>query len=334
VFIKNSKRASLRQSSTSSQKAKLVRILLKGSVQKLKTPIRITAFASVFAIVLAMAQNARANLVTDGTFTTITYSDQAAKPITGQLYGQFGSDSTSGEANGSTLTVGGWDTSGYNFVYTAATISAGTQANGATAQPLQAPGESNATSGVSNGYGNTFMWGKGTGATVASGNNGGTTTITAPPLGGNIVAADAIYQVGAITQTITGLTVGKLYVLTFYWAGAQQEGSTFTKATTENWTVSLGGTSKTTATVNNTAEGFTGWMEQTFYYTATSTSEVLSFTAGGGPACEPPFALLADVDLEVVPDVSNWMIFTGFGAVCIVFQMVRRRRRRAELATA
>jgi hypothetical protein len=295
----------------------------------LKPPFHIAAVSLVSAILLALTQNASANLVTDGQFTTISYSGSLT--ITGQLYGQFGSDTIANEATGSTLTVGGWDTSGYNFVYTTATISAGTQANGAPGQPYQAPGESNA----SNGYGNTFMWGKGTSTTVASGNNGGTATITAPPGGGNIVAADGIYQVGAITQTVGGLVAGKLYVLTFQWAGAQQEGATFNKATTENWTVSLGGgASQTTTTVHDTAKGFTGWMQQTFYFYADSTSDVLSFTAGGGPACEPPFALLADVDLESVPDASNWMIFTGFGAVCIGFEMMRRRRRRMQLSPA
>jgi hypothetical protein len=294
----------------------------------LKAPFRKTALL-VFAFVLA--QDASANLVTDGTFTTVTYS--GAKPLT-TIYGQFGSDSIAGEATGSTLTVGGWDTSGYNFVYTAATISAGTQANGAPAgQPNQAPGESNAA----NGYGNTFMWGKGTGGgsgNGTNGNNGGKDTITAPPGGGNIIAADAIYQVGAITQTITGLQVGHVYLLSFEWAGSQQQGTNYTAATTENWTVSLGAQSYTTSTVGNASESFTGWMGQNFYYTATATSEVLSFTAGGGPTCEPPFALLADVDLELLPDISNWMIFTGFGVACIIFQVIRRRRRRSELAPA
>jgi len=292
----------------------------------LKTPFRKTAFL-VFAFVLA--QNASANLVSDGTFTTISYS--GSKTITGQLYGQFGSDSTSGLATGATLTVGGWDTSGYNFVFTSGTISSGTQANGAPAQPFQAPGESNA----SNGYGNTFMWGKGTGGgsgNGTNGNNGGKDTITAPPGGGNIIAADGIYQVGAITQTINNLLVGHVYVLSFEWAGAQQQGTNYTSATTENWTASLGSQSYTTNTVDNASESFTGWMGQNFYFTASATSEVLSFTAAGGPSCEPPFSLLADVDLELLPDVSNWMIFTGFGAACIVFQIIRRRRRQSELA--
>ncbi len=291
-----------------------------GILLTLKSPSRIPA---ILAFALVLSQSASANLVTDGNFTTITYSDQTAKPITGQLYGQFGSD-TGGPASGATLTVGSWDTSGYNFVYTAATISAGNQANGAPGQPYEAPGEYNG----SNGYGTTFMWGKGTGTTLASGNNGGLTTITAPPGGGNIIAADGVYQVGAITQTINTLIVGKFYQLKFNWAGAQQQGTGFTNNTQEQWTVSLGSQTQSTAMVTNNGESFTGWMSATFSFTATATSEVLSFTAGNGPACEPPFALLANVDLELVPDVSNWMIFTGFGAACILFELVRRRRRR------
>jgi len=297
----------------------------------LKAPFRKIA---LFVLAIVLGQNAPANFVSDGTFTTITYSDNTAMPITGQLYGQFGSDTTSGLASGATLTVGSWDTSGYNFVFTAATISAGTQANGAPAQPYEAPGENG--SNAPNNYGGTFMWGAGTGTTVASGNNGGKETITAPPLGGNIIAADSIYQVGAITQTVTGLTAGATYVLKFYYAAAQQEGTGYTKATTQFWTVSLGtgnvaGNFKTTL-INLAPESFSGWNQATMYFTANNTSEVLSFLAGGGPACEPPFSLLADVDLEVVPDVSNWMIFAGFGTVCILFELIRRRRRQSELA--
>ena len=90
--------------------------------------------------------------------------------------------------------LSGWDTSGYNFVYTSGTISAGTSANGSAAQPFEAPGEFTVTNNVAaKGYGNTYMWGQG---------NGGPSTITTPPGGGNIVAGDGIYQVGAITQTI------------------------------------------------------------------------------------------------------------------------------------
>ena len=69
--------------------------------------------------------------------------------------------------------------------------------------------------------------------------NGGSGTLSASPDGGNFVAASADYEVGAISQTIAGLTVGDEYQLTFDYAGAQQHG--FDGATTTHWDASLGG---------------------------------------------------------------------------------------------
>jgi hypothetical protein len=64
------------------------------------------------------------------------------------------------------------------------------------------------------------------------------------------------------------------------------------------------------------------------YFYANSTTETLSFLAAGTPSGEPPFSLVADVDLEIVPDFSNWLLFTGFGTVCMFLEILRRRRRR------
>jgi hypothetical protein len=270
-----------------------------------------------FAFAFAFAQNVSANLVQDGTFTGVTYS--GALPLT-TVFGQFGADPGGSPASGSTLTVANWSTGGYNFVYAPNTIDTGTNANGANAgSPNEAPGQFNAP----NGYGNTYMAGI---------HNGGVNTITAPPTGGNIVAADGAYEIGAITQTITGLTVGQTYILKFYWGGAQQQ--SFTGATTESWTVTLGAQSFSTTPVSVPTNSFSGWMQQTFAYKATATSETLSFLAVGTPTGEPPFSLLADVDLEVIPDFSNWMVFAAFGVLCIIFEVMRRRRGQVEFAPA
>ena len=224
-------------------------------------------------------------------------------------YGQFGTGA------GSTLTVAGWTTSGYNFVYSPGTADAGTQANGANSATVkEAPGQYNAADG----YGNTYLWGPQNGAA-----NGMPAT---DPAGGNFIALDGTYEVGAVSQTINGLKIGEVYVLKFYWAGAQQQG--FTTNTTETVAVTLGGTTFNTGTATISGSGFSGWNQATFYYTATGTSEVLSFLATGTPDGQPPFTLLGGVDMEVVPDFSNWMVFAGFGAVCIVFETMRRRRRR------
>ncbi len=275
------------------------------------TQLRIAALLSLLA--LAFGPGARANLVTNGNFIQVKIGGSSSSTA----YGQFGSDPNGSPASGAQLTVTGWDTGGYNFVFTPGTIDGGTTGGPNTGVTTQTAGQ----------FTNTYMWGK---------NNGGTTVIPAAPTGGNIIAADGAYETGAITQTVTGLTVGKTYVLKFYWAGAQQQ--SFTGQTTESWTVSLG-TGKvagnfSTSTVTVPSMGFSGWQSATMYFYANSTSEVLSFLAVGTPSGEPPFSLLADVDLEIVPDFSNWMIFFGFGAVCILVEVIRRRHRQPVVGTA
>jgi hypothetical protein len=123
------------------------------------------------------------------------------------------------------------------------------------------------------------------------------------------------------------LTAGKVYVVLFWWAGAQQQG--YSTATTESITVSLGGSSLSTGTVSITGSSFSGWKQSALAFTATNATETLSFLAVGTPNGEPPFSLVGDINMTLIPDFSNWMIFAGFGAVCILFEVVRRRRRPA-----
>jgi hypothetical protein len=236
------------------------------------------------------------------------------------LFGQFGNNA--GPATGATLTVANWTTSGYNFVYAPNTADSGTQASGAnTGQPNEAPGQYNAA----NGYGNTYLWGP---------NNGSANGLTTSPAGGNFIAADPVYETDSIRQTITGLTIGKVYLVKFYWAAAQQQA--FDGATTEFWTVSLGSESHTTSTYSLANHAFSGWMQGAFTFTATAvgsgsgtqsgTTATLSFLAGGTPAGLPPFVLLDGVELDVVPEFSSWMIFAGFGLVCLLVEGLRRHR--------
>ena len=95
----------------------------------LKTPFRKTAF---FAFAMLLAQSVSANLVQDGTFTTVSYSGSA--PLTAPYFGQIGPDTgTSPPASGATLTVANWTTNGYNFVFSASNVDQGTQTGGANA---------------------------------------------------------------------------------------------------------------------------------------------------------------------------------------------------------
>jgi hypothetical protein len=275
--------------------------------------LRTLGFVMVLFVFFSTSK-AGANLVQNGNFTSVTYS--GSLPLSTPYFGEFGTGA------GSTLTLTNWTTSGYNFVYAPNTADSGTKAAGANSgQPNQAPGEANTAAG----YGNTYLWGPSNGGTGTT--SGGVGTVEAAPGGGNIVAMDGVYETVAVSQSISGLTVGQAYKLTFYWAGAQQE--SYTGTTTEYLTVTMGSTrfvnqSYTTSTVTVASGGFSGWMQQSFYFVPTNTTRTLSFLAGGTPTGQPPFTLISNVDLEVVPDFSNWMIFAVFGTVCLLVEMRRR----------
>ncbi len=118
---------------------------------------------------------------------------------------------------------------------------------------------------------------------------------TGSPDGGDFLGVDAAYADAPISQLINGLTIGDQYTLSFYFAGAQ-----FTDAlgaNTEGWQVTLGGDTVTTPILNNTSQGFTGWQTYSHDFTATGTSQTLTFLAQGGPSGLPPFALLDGVSL-------------------------------------
>jgi hypothetical protein len=184
--------------------------------------------------------------------------------------------------------VTGWSTTGYNFLYFPGT---------ATTTGAHAPQFDQQIK----------LWG-----TNASGVSNGLPASS--PDGGNFIAADGAYGTAPITQTINGLSPGARYKVSFYWAGAQQTG--YTGATTEQWKVSLGNATQSTAVVSNPSRGFSGWLSQSFTYTATSASEVLSFLAVGTPSGQPPFSLLDGVSVTAVPEPASWiMLLMGLVAV-------------------
>jgi hypothetical protein len=212
------------------------------------------------------------------------------------LNGDFSLSSNGpGEFNTSQTTLTDWTSSGYNFLF--------------------ASGGADTTGSYTPQYSQYVkLWGP---------NDGSANGMPASsPYGGNFIGADGAYEVGAITQTISGLTSGDFYTVGFYWAGAQQTG--YTGATTEQWQVSLGSSTQSTAVLNNVSQGFTGWQYQTFTYQATSSSEVLSFLAVGTPNGQPPFALLSDVTLLVQTPEPATVVVVLSGL--LVLAGVRRRR--------
>jgi hypothetical protein len=184
---------------------------------------------------------------------------------------------------------------------------------------LFAPGTAD-TSGANGEYGFLALWGPGNG--VANG------LPATSPTGGYFIAQDSAFQQGAISQTINGLTPGQNYTVGFWWAAAQQE--FFNGPTFDQWQVSLGAQTQSTAFVNIPSNGFSGWMYQTFTFTAANNSDVLSFFANGGPPGVPPFALLDGVTLNAnaVPEPATLSLLAlgmvGYGAA--------RLRRRARAA--
>ena len=202
---------------------------------------------------------------------------------------QFGS-------NYSSQQVTGWTSQGYNFVFL--------------------PGAAD-TTGATGQYGNLQLWGPGNGS-----NNG----LTSSPAGGNFVGMDGAYEQGPLSQTLTGLTPGAATQVSFWFAGAQQHG--YDGVTTEQFQVSLGNQNLLTPVLTDSSHGFTGWQYQTLTFTATNTSEVLSFLAIGTPGGEPPFSLLDGVTANTVTPEPSSLVLLGSGLLS-AGGLLRRRFKRS-----
>jgi hypothetical protein len=214
-----------------------------------------------------------------------------------------GFETTSLTASGqiNTTNVAGWsspyDPAFYNFIYF--------------------PGEitTSQVGAVDTDGSNAFVW-------LYGPNN--TQTFPLSQNGGNFLAADGDPNYSKpISQTISGLTAGQTYDLSFDWGGAQF--TTLTGNTTESWLVSLGAETESTGFINNASESFTGWKSANMIFTATGTSEVLSFLAVGTPAGEPPVSVLDGISLTQTPEPAFLApLILGLGA--LVFAARRRRK--------
>jgi hypothetical protein len=157
------------------------------------------------------------------------------------------------------------------------------------------------------------------------------TNPTVSPDGGNFIAIDGdpAFSV-AISQTLNGLVAGNVYAVDFYQGAAQFRVAS--GPTTEYWAVSLGSETIDSSIMNNANKGAVGWEAQSLDFTATSTSELLSFFAVGTPGGAPPTSLLDGVTItdmtqpsQPTPEPALWGLV---GAALAGIVAARRRQPR------
>jgi hypothetical protein len=146
------------------------------------------------------------------------------------------------------------------------------------------------------------------------------------PDGGNWVFSDGDYRNSAITQTLTGLTPGATYAVSF-WEGLIQDTEpniTVPGPVSGYWHVALGSNAGNGAfmTGNGATLSFTNWQQETLLLKANSSTEVLSFLAVG--TGDPPLVLLDGVNVTELPEPATLGLAAG--------AVYRRRRWQAPAA--
>jgi hypothetical protein len=132
--------------------------------------------------------------------------------------------------------------------------------------------------------------------------------------------------------------------VSFWYAAGQQYN--FTGLTTEGWQVSLENAAQTTrAAANGTtiqdtpaqaggglAQGaFQAWAQETFNFTAASSTQVLTFLSLGTPSGQPPVVLLSDVTMtggsqSPAPEPAS-MAISGIGMASLAALLWFRKNR-------
>ena len=159
----------------------------------------------------------------------------------------------------------------------------------------------------------------------------GSNNVVAPDGSGWFIAADAFFDRGAINQTLTGLTQGDRYTVSFYQASGQQQGQSV--GFSEFWNVSFGGVAQTATVMTKTgAQPVSGWTKESLTFTATAPIQVLSFLAQANNDV-PPFALLSGVSVDAVPNTAvpepenyvGTLIGLGFLATLVKSRLAQKK---------
>ncbi|MBS0592113.1 MAG: PEP-CTERM sorting domain-containing protein [Proteobacteria bacterium] len=218
---------------------------------------------------------------------------------------------TAGAADANLVLNGGFETvngGGPNFFLDATHTLADWAVSGGIAA-VYSPGSADTIGATQFGTQQIYLWGPGNPSPGGSSANGLTAT---SPAGGNYLASDSDKPYsGTYTQTISGLTIGDVYALTFFYGAAQfrsPTGSAWNGDTYSQWTGTIGAATFATPVLSISSHGFSGWQSFTLHHTATAASEVLSFLAVGGPGFMPPVALLDGVQLNAVPEPTTYSI--------------------------
>jgi hypothetical protein len=176
------------------------------------------------------------------------------------------------------------------------------------------------------------------GPASGSANPGGSNTLPlwgasgdGSPEGSYFYGVDSTYHPSALTQEISGLTVGRTYTLTFDYAAAQQ--FQYAGNTIDQWVVTLGGQTIATTNIDLPSHEFSGWFTDSVTFTYDGSGTDLSFVNNGKGGCDsnfvhcaindptasggPPFSLLDGVSLNSsVPELSTWaMVLLGFAGL-------------------
>lgn len=112
---------------------------------------------------------------------------------------------------------------------------------------------------------------------------------------------DGDTQYGAtLSQQLTGLTVGKEYVISFYQTAASiNDWVNYNTPTWNQLRVSFGNGQALAPRIDMALhENVKPWQQVTMRFTAQYTSQLLSFVNEGGPGGQPPIALLTSVTVD------------------------------------